>query len=79
MKRAERIKELRKCKKISTAVSMGCACISFVFMSGMDCDKWIRALVFVFVFMGLSVAASFLADEYQHRIDKITRYDPWLR
>lgn len=73
------IRKLRRAKTVSRIVSGCCVAVSFLMMAGVDGGRWVTALLSAIIFMGLAWAATVVSEEYEHRIRKLTRFDPWVR
>lgn len=79
MSAKESLRLLRKQKKCADAISIICGFTAVFLMGGVDSEEWVGIVLAMVAFGAMALLAGIVAKEFQTEIDKITRYEPWLR
>ena len=73
------LRQLKKQQKCAETISIICGFTAVFLMGGVDSDGWIPVVIAMVLFGITAFIAGIVANGFKYRIDKITRYEPWLR
>lgn len=79
MSEIQMLKLLQKQKKCADTISLICGFTAVFLAGGADSEEWICVVLAMVAFAAVAVLANLFSKELQTEIEKITRYEPWLR